>query len=67
MTMAPTFMSGMKAAQEVRPMKGGISHLSTEILRSVRGDETLYTPSGSLSLPLRPVRSSIWAVSNCFD
>ena len=44
-------------------MNGGIDHPSTETLVSALGDVTLKTPSGSVNVPLRPVISSIRAVS----
>ena len=44
-------------------MKGGISHRSTETFTSVRGEETLNTPSCVFILPFKAVICSICAVS----
>src|SRR5882757_321584 len=64
MTMASSFMPGLKAAQEVKPMKGGICHWSTETLTSVRGAVTLKTPSSVFILPLKPVAAWMALVSS---
>src|SRR5436189_12223 len=63
MTIAGLSIAGLNAAQEVKPMKGGIGHRSTETFTSVRGEETLNTPSSGFSLPLSPVICSIRLVS----
>ena len=64
MTMLLPACPAWNAAQDVRPMNGGIAQPSTETLMSALGDVTLKTPSCSLSVPLRPVISSIRAVSS---
>src|SRR5438552_2225132 len=64
MTIAGFSFPSVKAAQEVRPMNGGIAHLSTVTLISLRGTLTLKTPSSSFHFPLSPVTSSIRAMSS---
>src|ERR1051325_2237171 len=63
MTMACSLIPDLNAAQEVRPMKGGICHLSTLTFTSARGEETLNTPSSAFILPERPVMVSMLLVS----
>src|SRR4051812_22471390 len=54
----------MNAAQLVSPSGGVMRTPAAVTVRSLRGTETLNTPSLSLSLPLAPVSSSIRAVSS---
>src|SRR4051812_37025767 len=61
--MRSLFLPVVNAAQEVRPMNGGIVQASTEIFTSLRGWVTLKVASFSLYLPFRPVISSILTVS----
>src|SRR6266404_2235426 len=63
MTIEGLSIPDLNAAQEVKPMNGGISHRSTETFTSVRGEETLNTPSSGCSLPFSPVICSIRLVS----
>ena len=53
----------MNAAQLVKPINGARVVPSTTTLMSLRENETLKTPSASLSTPLAPASSSILAVS----
>src|SRR5437773_1917520 len=55
---------GVKAAHEVRPMKGGIVQPSTAILRSLLGFEILKTFSSLLRVPFNPLAFSMAAVSS---
>ena len=54
---------GVKAAQEVSPMNGGIVQRSTATFTSSRGLLTLKTFSALLYAPLSPVMLSMVAVS----
>jgi hypothetical protein len=62
-TMTLSSIPGVKAAQEVNPIKGASRTCSTEIATSFRGLLTLKVFSFSFSTPLRPVTDSILAVS----
>src|SRR5207245_146075 len=62
-TMTFPAPAGSKAAHEVRP-SGGVTWTPAAVTeRSLRGTETLKTPSFSSSVPLAPVSSSMRAVS----
>src|SRR5438477_4578900 len=62
MTMTLPPPTGWKAAQDVRP-RGGVTWTPAAVIdRSLRGTETLKTPSFSSSAPLAPVSSSMRAV-----
>src|SRR5262249_51644314 len=54
---------GVNAAQEVRPMNGGIAVPSTVTFTSFRGKLTFHTFSSLLNVDLAPVTCSIFAAS----
>src|SRR5881397_4054888 len=54
----------LNAAHDVSPMGGVSLTPAATTVRSLRGTDTLNTPSMSLSTPLPPVSSSILPVSN---
>src|SRR2546425_1250743 len=56
--------AGLNAAHDVSPMGGVSLTPAATTVRSLRGTDTLNTPSVSLNTPLAPVSSSIFPVSN---
>src|SRR5579863_5757936 len=71
MTRSPITMSSLpsrlNAAHEVSPIGGDIFTPAMVTARSLRGTDTLNTPSFWSSAPLAPVRRSIAAVSIAFS
>src|SRR6516164_7577669 len=63
MTIVMPSESVLNAAQEPRPMRGGMDQLSTSTLTSLRALVTLKTFSSEIIVPFTPMICSMRAVS----